>query len=58
MLVVLRLQTIPSTFWSQKLIELVLECVLSPSSVGFDVTDVDIAEHLPSKVAVVRKSRF
>ena len=44
------LQAIPSNFFSQKLCELVVECVLNPSSVGFDVTDVEVAEHLPSKV--------
>jgi DNA-dependent protein kinase catalytic subunit len=43
-------KVIPSNFFGPKLCELVVECVLNPSSVGFDLFDVEVVEHLPSKM--------
>ena len=44
------LQSFPDSFWSEKLIELIATCVLNSTTLGFDVTDVEVAENLPLKV--------
>ena len=43
-------QTLPSKLWCPELFELLGRCILEPSSVGFDMTDVEVINQLPEEV--------
>nr|XP_006812076.1 PREDICTED: DNA-dependent protein kinase catalytic subunit-like [Saccoglossus kowalevskii] len=40
-------KSIPLSFWSTNLFEVIVSCVLDPSSVGFDLADIEVISNLP-----------
>jgi hypothetical protein len=43
-------KVVPSDFWSESLFNTILSCMLEPGTVGFNVGDVEVIEHLPEQV--------
>ncbi|XP_077979786.1 DNA-dependent protein kinase catalytic subunit-like [Glandiceps talaboti] len=42
-------KAIPSTLWGSHLHDLLLSCVLDPTTVGFDMADVEVINNLPTR---------
>ena len=45
-------QHVPGSFWNDQLFSLAVGCCLHPSSLGFNVGDVETMERLPREVCV------
>ncbi|XP_071521265.1 DNA-dependent protein kinase catalytic subunit-like [Panulirus ornatus] len=45
-----------NSVWSPQLYELITCCVLDPASIGFDIRDIEVTKHLPSRLEVMLKA--
>lgn len=43
------------SIWCSEMHKLILQCVLDPASVGFDIRDTEVTKHLPSRMNEVLK---
>ncbi|XP_042208389.1 DNA-dependent protein kinase catalytic subunit-like [Homarus americanus] len=39
-----------NSLWSSSLFKLLIQCVLDPASIGFDIKDTEVTKHLPSRL--------
>ena len=43
------------SIWTAEMHELILQCVLNPASVGFDIKDTEVTKHLPTRMEEILK---